>query len=161
MSETEIQVKQMTDAEEAYYLRSLKPGEQVIETGSNCMHGRYGTVYISEREGVTKGSLCVMWDGGMGTAVTHGTRRISDVPKMTEPAKTLEIKRWDVCDEFGNLSYREIPTGNWCEYADVAHLLQRIAELEAANEKLKADYQQVFADKCAVLRQAYPEHYRH
>ncbi len=66
------------------YLRSLQPGERVIETGSSCMTGRTGTVYISENT-MTKGSICVKWDalpgdtGQMGTAATWGTRRISDV----------------------------------------------------------------------------------
>lgn len=81
---------------------------------------------------------------------------------MTEPAKTPEIARHMV---FGSVRIAERQFGDWCKFDDVAKLLrqkdQRIAELEAANEKLKADYQQVFADKCAVLRQAYPEHYRH
>lgn len=64
--------------ENTAYLRGLKPGEHVIECGECCMKGRRGVVYMSE----SGGGLCVMWDmseGKMGTSVTHGTRRISDV----------------------------------------------------------------------------------
>ena len=73
----------MNDDEVREYLRSLKPGERVIETGQSCMTGRKGTVYISENE-MTKGSICVRWDklpgenGTMGTSATWGTRRLAD-----------------------------------------------------------------------------------
>ena len=74
-----------TDEEIREYLNSLEVDERVIETGQSCMTGRKGTVYISQNPGKTFGSKCVMWDalpgdtGKMGTAVTWGTRRISDV----------------------------------------------------------------------------------
>ena len=70
------------------YLRALKPGERVIETGECCLKGRQGTVYISEHGG----GVCVLWDkepgeqGKMGTGVTGGTRRISDCDNA-EPDK--------------------------------------------------------------------------
>jgi hypothetical protein len=65
---------------EQSYLKGLQPGEQVIETEpSSCMKGKTGTVYISENEGPAKGSTCVKWSDGMGTSVTHGTRRIKDI----------------------------------------------------------------------------------
>ncbi len=57
------------------YISALKPGEQVIECGRSCMWGIRGTVYLSASDG----GICVMWAGGIGTSVTHGTRRISDV----------------------------------------------------------------------------------
>ena len=64
----------------AEYIKSLKPGERVVETGRSCLQGREGTVYHSER-----GDVCIMWDkkpgesGQMGTSVTGGTRRVSEV----------------------------------------------------------------------------------
>ncbi len=70
----------MNDEQNTAYLRSLQPGELVIETTqSSCMFGKRGVVYISDNEGITKGSLCAMWEGGMGTSVTHGTRRVVDI----------------------------------------------------------------------------------
>lgn len=60
------------------YVKSLQIGEKVIETGQSCMHGKTGTIYISEKEGPTFGSKCVKWEDGMGTSVTHGTRRIGE-----------------------------------------------------------------------------------
>lgn len=74
----------MTDDEVRAYLKNLKPGERVVETGQSCMTGKEGEIYISENEGTTKGSTCVRWDalpgetGRMGTSVTWGTRRISE-----------------------------------------------------------------------------------
>lgn len=74
---------EVTADDTATYLRSLKPGERVIETGQSCMTGSVGTVYISDDE-LTRGTICVMWQwpasiAGMGTSATHGTRRIKDV----------------------------------------------------------------------------------
>lgn len=74
----------MTVDEEIAYLNSLKPGTRVIEAGNNCNNGMWGVVYRSEGEGQTSGSLCVMWADGMGTSVTHGTRRLSDVLSKEE-----------------------------------------------------------------------------
>lgn len=62
------------------YLLSLKDGERVIETEKTCFYGRCGTVYHN-----AEGSVCVMWDkqqgedGHMGTSVTGGSRRVSQV----------------------------------------------------------------------------------
>ncbi len=68
------------------YLLSLKVGERVVETEpSNCYFGMTGLVYESER-GKEVGP-CVKWEDGMGTSVTHGTRRIRDVLKDLEYAK--------------------------------------------------------------------------
>ncbi len=67
----------MTDDEVRAYLTSLKAGEEVIETGQNCMKGKKGIVYIGD--GVySKGCVCVKWQDGMGTSATWGTRRITD-----------------------------------------------------------------------------------
>lgn len=69
-----------SDQETVAYLKGLKVGERVIETGNCAFKGRKGTVYHSETSGI-----CVMWDklsgesGQMGTSVTYGTRRISDI----------------------------------------------------------------------------------
>lgn len=60
------------------YITSLKPGEEVIECGESGMKGVKGVVYISK----SHGDVCVMWNVGkqkMGTSVTWGTRRISDL----------------------------------------------------------------------------------
>lgn len=71
----------MQESELDEYLKGLKVGERVVETGLNCMKGHEGTVYIPT-EGPAKGSLCVHWemkDGViMGTSVTGGTRRLRD-----------------------------------------------------------------------------------
>lgn len=67
----------MTDEQVVAYLRSLKPGERVIETGQCGYYGMLGVVYVSENEG-TKGSICVRWDNKMGTSATWGTRRLED-----------------------------------------------------------------------------------
>jgi hypothetical protein len=70
------------EAEILAYIKGLQPGERVIETGQSGMKGRMGTVYVSRNEGVTHGSICVLWDekpgegGQMGTSVTWGTRRM-------------------------------------------------------------------------------------
>ena len=61
------------------YLKSLQEGDKVIETEpSSCMFGKTGTIYISQNKGPTFGSKCVLWEDGMGTSVTHGTKRIED-----------------------------------------------------------------------------------
>lgn len=62
---------------EIRYLRSLQPGEKVVETARICTQGKTGEVYIGTGE-QSKGSTCVKWSDGMGTAATHGTRRIQD-----------------------------------------------------------------------------------
>ena len=68
-----------TDEEVRQYLRGLKPGERVVETGKCCMTGREGTVYLNDRQ-----LPCVKWDklegdtGHLSTAATWGTRRIPD-----------------------------------------------------------------------------------
>ncbi len=64
------------------YLKSLQEGERVIECSQSGMFMRRGVVYLSKTQGH---GLCVLWDklegegGQMGTSVTGGTRRISDV----------------------------------------------------------------------------------
>lgn len=64
-----------TGPEVVEYLRGLRPGEKVIETGQSGMQGAVGEVYTNG-DGVT----CVKWDIGggrwMGTSVTWGSRRI-------------------------------------------------------------------------------------
>lgn len=71
----------MTDAEELAYLKSLQVGERVIETTKGSeRYGKQGTIYISANPGLTFGSKCVKWEDGLGTGVTHGTRRVSDTP---------------------------------------------------------------------------------
>lgn len=69
----------MNDAQLLEYINGLQVGEIVIETGRSCMTGQNGTVYISKNAGVTLGSKCVMWQDGMGTSVTAGTRRLREV----------------------------------------------------------------------------------
>lgn len=76
-------MSRLNEQEMRDYIFSLKVGERVIETGQSCMFGAVGTVYISDNEG-TRGTKCVMWEwpknaAGMGTSVTHGTRRIKEV----------------------------------------------------------------------------------
>ena len=61
------------------YLKGLKVGDKVVEMGQSCMYGKEGVVYES-KQGF---GLCVKWflENGscMGTSVTHGTRRLSDL----------------------------------------------------------------------------------
>lgn len=64
-------------AENFAYISSLKPGELVVECGKCCMKGMRGVVYLDK-----DGGLCVRWDvpeGKMGTSITWGTRRMTDV----------------------------------------------------------------------------------
>lgn len=65
-------------SENLAYISSLKPGEEVREVGHSCMEGARGVVYLD-----AEGHTCVRWDlgedGFMGTSVTWGTRRISDL----------------------------------------------------------------------------------
>jgi hypothetical protein len=67
------------------YLLSLKDGERVIETTLSALYGRCGTVYHNKDN-----SPCVQWDkksgedGHMGTGVTEGTRRVSEVIKRID-----------------------------------------------------------------------------
>ena len=71
----------MTDDEVRAYLKGLKAGERVQETGVSGLYGRQGDVYLND-----KGDVCVLWDEGrgeggrMGSSVTWGARRVSDVP---------------------------------------------------------------------------------
>lgn len=61
------------------YLKSLKEGERVVETGMCATWGAIGVVYKSKVKGH---GMCVMWnlpEGQMGTSITHGTRRVRDV----------------------------------------------------------------------------------
>jgi hypothetical protein len=76
-----------TSEENLAYINSLKAGEEVVEMGKSCMYGIRGVVYIHAE----RGDVCVRWklpttkynEGGlMGTSVTWGTRRISDVPVL-------------------------------------------------------------------------------
>lgn len=77
---------ELTHEEFCKYVDGLQPGERVIETGQCGMRGHTGHVYVSNNPGPAFGTKCVSWDpwpgetGRMGTAVTRGTRRISDVP---------------------------------------------------------------------------------
>jgi hypothetical protein len=79
---------------ELAYLSTLKVGDMVIETGQSGMTGVTGVVYLSNTPGH---GLCVHWNlpgGDMGTAVTHGTRRIIDVVNSyakQESAPTLNL----------------------------------------------------------------------
>lgn len=60
------------------YLNKLEVGERVIEAGQSCMLGIYGTIYLSKSDDVK----CVRWElpeGSMGTTITWGTRRVTDV----------------------------------------------------------------------------------
>jgi len=67
-----------TEEEILAYLQGLQPGERVRETG-NSMTNQEGDVSINGR-----GSVCVLWDpfedgNRMGTSITYGTRRVSDL----------------------------------------------------------------------------------
>lgn len=73
-----------TSPENLAYISALKVGERVIEMDESCMKGILGTVYESADRGT-----CVMWElpttkwdkaTKMGTSVTWGTRRVSDLP---------------------------------------------------------------------------------
>lgn len=68
------------------YLKGLQPGERVIETERSCLFGQEGTVYHNK-----DGGICVLWDkkpgedGQMGTSVTGGSRRVSEVQTKEKP----------------------------------------------------------------------------
>lgn len=70
------------------YLKALKPGERVVETGRSCLQGREGTVYLGKQ-----GEVCVLWDkkrgedGQMGTSVTGGTRRVTEAQNSDYPTQ--------------------------------------------------------------------------
>ena len=68
-----------TDEATRLYLCGLKVGEEVIEVARSCMFGKRGVVYVSK----DSGGLCARWDLGdgtyMGTSLTGGTRRVTDV----------------------------------------------------------------------------------
>lgn len=80
----------MSDA----YLNTLKAGDRVIETGNNCMRGCSGTVYLNDNN-----LICVKWDRAvgesrwMGTSVTAGTRKISDVVFDTAVSEGIELSK--------------------------------------------------------------------
>ena len=93
------------------YLKALQEGERVIECGKSGLTGRLGTVYISKKDGPTKGAVCVRWDkalgeeGQMGSSVTGGTRRIVDAGSFREYALAYEAQLEpafrDGCDKDG------------------------------------------------------------
>ena len=62
------------------YADTLKAGERVIEAGVSGMFGMEGVIYFCK-----EGRQCILWDeqkhdsGQMGTSVTYGARRVSDV----------------------------------------------------------------------------------
>ncbi len=59
------------------YISALQPGEEVEERGQCCLKGFRGVVYLDK-----EGRVCVLWnlpEGKMGTTVTLGTRRLSDL----------------------------------------------------------------------------------
>ncbi len=78
------------------YLLSLKAGERVVETSRSALWNRQGTVYINEA-----GSVCVLWDkhpreeGQMGTTVTGGARRLSDIPNKKDEARAAQPTNHD------------------------------------------------------------------
>jgi hypothetical protein len=84
-----------TDQKTIEYLKTLKPGDRVIETDQSGTTGWLGTVYISTNE-MTKGSTCVLWDAlpgetdQIGTSVTFGTRRINDIPHLQKIADEIQ-----------------------------------------------------------------------
>jgi hypothetical protein len=65
-------------AYEIHYLNGLQPGETVIETAYCLYKNVIGTIYTGQGE-YSKGKNCVKWSDGMGTSVTHGTRRPKDI----------------------------------------------------------------------------------
>ncbi len=94
----------MTEDQIGEYLNSLKPGEHVIETGRSCMTGKKGVVYIGEGR-MSKGTICVLWEGGLGTSATWGTRRLADACTCT-PTDGIDIP-CSGCPVHG------LPTADW------------------------------------------------
>ncbi len=78
-SNPSMKILSETGPEVLAYMNSLKVDDEVVETSHSCMYGKKGVVYLSESGGTT----CVKWHLGdgkwMGTSVTWGTRKISDV----------------------------------------------------------------------------------
>jgi len=69
------------------YIRTLKEGEKVVETGG-CMSGMGGTIIMSKHPYKDEDHLAVAWDspeaisamgGLMTTSITGGTRRLHEV----------------------------------------------------------------------------------
>jgi len=99
----------VNDEEFKNYALGLEPGDRVIETSqTSCMRGKKGVVYLSTNPG-HEGSVCVLWDGGMGTSITHGTRllcvRCESHPQQDNPAV-----RFGYCDAcFEEFEQEELP----------------------------------------------------
>jgi hypothetical protein len=78
-SNPSMKILSETGPEVLAYIKGLKVGEEVIETTQSSMFGKTGVVY----ESTSSEGTCVKWDlkdgTYMGTSVTWGTRRISDV----------------------------------------------------------------------------------
>ena len=77
--------QQLTGSALVEYLKGLKPGERVVETGRSCLQGCEGTVYLGKQ-----GEVCVLWDkkpgegGQMGTSVTGGARRVTEAQNAAD-----------------------------------------------------------------------------
>lgn len=71
----------------------IKPGDRVIETSMSCQQGDEGTVYRGEREERQSfGHLLVRWDDGMHTALTGGSKLVSEI-EPEELARLREMSR--------------------------------------------------------------------
>lgn len=69
------------------YLKQLKDGEVMVETGNTALKGFTGTVYRNPT-----GDVCILWttlQGKMGTSATWGARRASDVERAGDELAEL------------------------------------------------------------------------
>lgn len=72
----------------------VEPGDRVIETQMTAQQGDEGVVFRNEREGPSKGWLCVAWRDGMTTSVTGGSAPIRDVmPDRLQELRDISAKR--------------------------------------------------------------------
>lgn len=62
------------------YFDTLEVGERVVDTSRSAMYKKQGTIYMSGN------SKCVLWDkdkdGQMGTTITGGSRRLTDLKEI-------------------------------------------------------------------------------
>jgi len=101
------------------YLNSLKAGETVIETGNSGISGEIGVTVDKGK----KFGMCVKWENGTTTSITHGTKRLSDAQKVTliKKGTTKAI----FCYECGPYTFRPIDRSARIHISEVSVMFQK------------------------------------